>query len=230
MAHSPPDVVVADSWRAVHPDARVGVVALRNVQNPARHDGLDARRHELEASLRARFAGRSRAELGELATIQPYRAFYRAFDKSYHVLLQLESVVLKARPLASGTALVQAMFMAELESQLLTAGHDLDAIVPPLTIAAARGDEGYTRLDGQPQTLKANDMSMADAEGVVSSVIYGPDRRTRITAATRNVVFVTYAPKGIDEDAVRRHLATLETYVRIVSPTAELLAAGVWGH
>jgi DNA/RNA-binding domain of Phe-tRNA-synthetase-like protein len=138
-------------------------------------------------------------------------------------------VVLKARPLASGTALVQAMFMAELESQLLTAGHDLDAMAPPLTIAAARGDERYVRLDGQPQILKANDMYMADAEGVVSSVIYGPDHRTRITAATGKVVFVTYAPEGIDDDAVRRHLATLATYVRIVSPAAEQEAVGVWG-
>ena len=212
-------VVVADSWRAVHPDARVGVLALRNVRNPARHDLLDARRDALEASLRARFAGWSRAQLSELETIRAYTAFYRAFGQSYHVLLQLDSVAVKRKPIASGTALVQAMFMAELDTQLLTAGHDLDAIVPPLTIAAARGDETYTGITGQPHTLKPNDMYMADAQAVVASVIHGPDRRTRITSDTHRVMFVTYAPKGIGEDALRQHLAEIDTEAGTCSRT-----------
>ena len=87
-------IVVADSWRAVHPDARVGVLALRTVRTPARHDLLDARRDALEASLRARFAGWSRAQLSELETIRAYSALYRAFGPPYHVPLPLASVAL----------------------------------------------------------------------------------------------------------------------------------------
>ncbi|OGK85888.1 MAG: hypothetical protein A2X52_22355 [Candidatus Rokubacteria bacterium GWC2_70_16] len=223
------NVVVADSWRRVHPGARVGVLTLRDVQNPARHDLLDSRRDALEAALRARFGGWSRAELSELPTIRAYSAFYRGFGKSYHVLAQLESVALKGRPLARPTALVQAMFMAELESQLLTAGHDLDAIRPPLTIAAAGGEETYTRIDDQPQTLKRDDMCMADTQAVISSVLYGPDRRTRINPDTRGVMFVTYAPSGIAEDWVRRHLSVLREYVLIVSPGAEAEEVEIWG-
>jgi DNA/RNA-binding domain of Phe-tRNA-synthetase-like protein len=223
-------VVVADSWRAVHPDARVGVLRVSHVHNPARHNLLDARRDALEASLRARFAGWSRAQLSELETIRVYNAFYRAFGQSYHVLLQLDSVAVKRKPIASGTALVQAMFMAELESQLLTAGHDLDAIVPPVTIGAARGDETYTGIEGRPHTLKSGDMYMADAQAVVASVIHGPDRRTRITPDTHRVMFVTYAPRGIGDDALRDHLAAIETYVRIVAPEAQPEAVEVWGR
>jgi DNA/RNA-binding domain of Phe-tRNA-synthetase-like protein len=145
------------------------------------------------------------------------------------VLLQLESVALKARPLASPTALVQAMFMAEVESQLLTAGHDLDAVAPPLTIAAAGGNETYVRIGGEPQRLKPKDMYMADAQGVISSVIYGPDARTRITAETRAAMFVTYAPQGIAEEAVRQHLGRIEAYVRTVAPEASAAETGVYG-
>jgi DNA/RNA-binding domain of Phe-tRNA-synthetase-like protein len=214
------DVTVADSWRSTHPDARVGVVALRNVANPARHDALDARREALEAAIGARFAGHSRAQLNDLPTIKAYNAFYRPFGKSYHVLLQLESIALKGKPLASPSALVQAMFMAEVEGQLLTAGHDLDAIAPPLTIAASTGDETYTRINGQAQQLKPADMYMTDARGIVSSVIYGPDQRTRITADTRAALFVAYAPAGIAEAALREHLDRIAEYVRLVSPAA----------
>jgi DNA/RNA-binding domain of Phe-tRNA-synthetase-like protein len=223
------EVAVADSWRATHPDAHVGVVALRNVHNPARHDGLDARRQTLEAAIRERFAGLTRAQLNDLPAIKAYNAFYRPFGKSYHVLLQLESIALKGKPLTSPSALVQAMFMAEVEGQLLTAGHDLDAIAPPLTIAASTGDETYTRINGQPQQLKPHDMYMADAKGVVSSVIYGPDQRTRITADTRAVLFVTYAPTGIGETALRQHLDRIAEYVRLVSPAATVEEARIVG-
>jgi len=40
-------------------------------------------------------------------------------------------------------------------------------------------------------------MFIADGQGVISSIVYGPDRRTRITLATRNAVFTVYAPAGI---------------------------------
>jgi hypothetical protein len=73
MTAGAPDVHIADSWRSVHPDARVGVLVLRNVLNPARHEGLDVRRQALWASLRARFAGQSRAQLNELETIRAYK-------------------------------------------------------------------------------------------------------------------------------------------------------------
>jgi len=73
-------------------------------------------------------------------------------------------------------------------------------------------------------------MYMADAQAVVASVIHGPDHRTRITPDTHRVMFVTYAPKGIGEDALRHHLAEIERYVRIVSPEAQPEEVDVWGR
>jgi DNA/RNA-binding domain of Phe-tRNA-synthetase-like protein len=223
-------ILVADSWKSVHRDARVGLLALSGAMNPDRHGALDAPKREIEDALRARFAGKSKADLAALDTIRAYTAFYKPFNKTYHVLLQLESVALKGKPLSSATALVQAMFMAEVEHQLLTAGHDLEKVVPPVTIAASRGDETYTRINGSVQTLKANDMCMYDAEGILSSVIYGPDRRTQITGETRRVLYVTYAPGGIAGELLRTHLDRLEQYVRLVSPGVARELSGVWGE
>ena len=50
------------------------------------------------------------------------------------------------------------MFMAEVHTQMLTAGHDLAAVAPPLTIAASRGGESFVRINGKPQELKPGDM------------------------------------------------------------------------
>jgi hypothetical protein len=93
-------------------------------------------------------------------------------------------------------ALLEAMFMAELDDLLLTADHDLDALRLPLTLDVAQGTETYTLLRGDEQTLKAGDMFIRDAEGVIFSVLYGPDRRTPITPETKNVVFTVYAHAG----------------------------------
>ena len=114
------------------------MLALSGVRNPARAEALDAASRALEQSLREQFTGRTRPELGRVPTLAAYNAFYKPFGKSYHVQLQLESVVLKGKALASASALVQAMFMAELRGQLLTAGHDLERVVPPLTIGPRR--------------------------------------------------------------------------------------------
>ena len=65
-------------------------------------------------------------------------------------------------------------------------------------------------------------MLMADGAGVISSVLYGPDERTQITAATRSVLFAVYAPAGIDAGTVQAHLRDIRDYVLIVAPAAEV--------
>ena len=214
---------VADRWRSSFPGAHVGVLALRDVANPERDPALEARKAALVERLRVRFAGQDRRAIEALPAIQAYSAYLKPFKKSYHVQLQLESVALKGKPIPSVAALVECMFMAELEDQLLTAGHDLDVLKLPLRLDVSDGSESYTLMRDAPQLLKAGDMYIADGDGVVSSIVYGPDRRTRITPATRNVVFTVYAPAGIGAAAVRAHLDTIRGHVAAFAPQASVV-------
>jgi DNA/RNA-binding domain of Phe-tRNA-synthetase-like protein len=63
-------------------------------------------------------------------------------------------------------------------------------------------------------------MLMADDTGIVSSVLRGPDARTRITPETTRAVFAVYAPAGIGEDVVRRHLDDLRANAELIAPAA----------
>jgi DNA/RNA-binding domain of Phe-tRNA-synthetase-like protein len=119
-------------------------------------------------------------------------------------------------------ALVESMFMAEMQDLLLTAGHDLDVLRLPLTLDVAKGTEQYTLLRGEDQILKTDDMMISDREGVISSIIYGPDQRTQITLDTQNVVFTVYAPPGIDEQTVVNHLEHIRDNVLIFAPQAQV--------
>ena len=213
-------LIPSEAWKKAYPGALQGWLVMREVANPEQHPALEQRKAELEAELRARFAGYDRAAFGALPTIQPYAAYYARFKKSYHVQMQLESVVLKGKPLPRVAALVEAMFMAELESQLLTAGHDWESLREPLWLDVASGEERYTMLNGKEETLKPGDMFIADAEGVTSCIVYGPDQRTRIRPETRHVAFTVYAPPGIEAPALQRHLETIESYVRVIAPLA----------
>ncbi len=211
---------VSQTWKQSYPGAAAGILVMDDVINPAQSSALDARKVALEGELRARYADYDRAALRAIPTLQAYRAYYKRFRKSYHVQFQLESVAIKGKPIPHVAALVEAMFMAELENLLLTAGHDLDAVQPPVQLGIARGHEGYVRLNGQEQILKAGDMMISDVENVISSVIYGPDRRTRIRPGTTRVLFTVYAPPGIGEEAVVKHLQTIRDNVLLIAPDA----------
>lgn len=213
-------LIVSDSWKTAFPGAVVGALVLRNVANPESHAALEQRKEELESQLRARFAPGGRAAIRTLPVIQAYAAYFERFKKTYHVQLQLESVALKGKSIPHVAALVEAMFMAELQNLLLTAGHDLAAVQMPARLDVSTGSERYVRLDGQEQVLKPGDMMVADAQGVISDVIYGPDLRTRITPDTRRALFVVYAPAGIGAQAVRQHLEGIQANVALVAPEA----------
>lgn len=157
----------------------------------------------------------------ELEPIKAYNAYLKPFKKTYPVQLQLESVVFKGKSIPQVAALVEVMFMAELEDLLLTAGHDMDALQLPLDIEVANGGERYVGLTGEEQSVKAGDMMISDQAGIISSVVYGPDQRTRITHGTENVLFTTYAPSGITHETLREHLQHIRSNVLLITPEAE---------
>jgi len=113
------------------------------------------------------------------------------------------------------------MFMAELANLILTAGHDLDAMTPPLRADVTADGDRYILLNGAEAVLERGDMIMADGVGIVASVLRGPDQRTRITPETRHVLFAAYAPADVGVDAVRNHLDDIQANVRLVAPEAQ---------
>jgi DNA/RNA-binding domain of Phe-tRNA-synthetase-like protein len=211
---------VSDAWRSAFPGAHAGVLVMRGVCNPDHHGELESRKRALEEELRSRYAGQDRRAIQALPAIQAYNTYYKHFNKTYHVQLQLESIAFKGKEIPTVAALVECMFMAEVKNMLLTAGHDLDTVQIPATLRVSDGSESYTLLRGQEQVLKPGDMMIADSAGVISSVLYGPDQRTQIRPGTQSVLFTVYAPQGISPDTVKDHLMDIRDNILLVSPGA----------
>ncbi len=218
------EISFTEAWHAHFVGGHVGLLLLGPVDNRRRPTPLDEMKRALAADLRRRYGGLTRADLQQLPVLAAYKRYYRQFNKTYHVQLQLESVVHKGKALPAVNPLVDTCFAAELETHLLTASHDADRLAPPIAVDASSGDETLHLLSGRRRTIKAHDMMMTDAQGVVCTIIYGQDRRTAVTEATRRVLYVTYAPAGIATEAVAAHHQRLGDHVRLLAPGATVLA------
>jgi len=207
-------------WRAAHRGAAIGLLELSHVDNPRPSPLLDERKRETEARLRERYQTFTRQDFLSLPVMAAYARYYKRFDKTYHVLLQVESIVSKGKSLPNVSPLVDANFTAEVDTLVLTAGHDVDKLVGAVSIDVSHDGDQLTQMDGTPKAIRAGDMIMRDAKGICCSILYGQDDRSPISDGTSHVLYVAYAPAGVPGDTVEAHLRAVEAHVRLVSPMA----------
>ncbi len=215
-------------WIANHPEAYLGILVIKNASNLSAHPALDSARLDLERELRDQYGSLSKKNLRMDPVLSAYDSFYRVFRKSYHVRLQLESIVYHNKKIFSPSTLVASMFMAELRTGLLTAGHDLESLELPLTADLANGNESFIALGGSLKQIKQGDLYIRDRQGIISSVLDGPDQRSQIQLETEQVIYTTYGPPGINRDQILDQLEILESYLRLFSPEAERIQLEVF--
>jgi DNA/RNA-binding domain of Phe-tRNA-synthetase-like protein len=164
----------------------------------------------VEGRLRERFPGET---IDTDPVARAYAQYFRRYGGRYPVVHQAKTV-LAGRSIESTSALVAAMFTAELDSLVLTSGHDLRALRIPLVVDVAVAGDAYTTLSGKDRMLRAGDMIVRDAEGIIASVAYGPDDRTRLRPDTDAALFGAWCPVGIDPMIVEAHLERLAAVLR----------------
>jgi DNA/RNA-binding domain of Phe-tRNA-synthetase-like protein len=211
-------VDTSPAWKAAYPDGLIGILEISQVDNRAGAAELDAVKRRVEQALRERFNGYDRARFAAAPVLRDYVRYYKRFDKTYHVLLQLESVVLKGKSLPRVSPLVDANFAAELQTLVLTAGHDAAKLAIPVVIDISAAGESTVQMSGTTKSLPAGDMVMRDAAGISCSILYGQDNRSPITASTTSALYVAYAPPGVAHDDVRRQLEGILSNVRTFAP------------
>jgi DNA/RNA-binding domain of Phe-tRNA-synthetase-like protein len=207
-------------WRTANPAAIIGLLELLGVDNAGPSPRLDEYKRQTETRLRERYRGFARQDFLALPVMAAYARYYRRFGKTYHVQLQLESIVLKDKRLPNVSPLVDANFTAEMDTLVLTAGHDAAKLQDAVTIDVARDGDVMTQMTGAPKAIPTGDMVMRDAQGVCCSIIYGQDNRSPISSETSHVLYVVYAPAGVPSATVETHLELVEAHVRLVSPAA----------
>jgi DNA/RNA-binding domain of Phe-tRNA-synthetase-like protein len=211
---------IETAWHKAFPKAHIGVLQVCGVDN-TQSDLLEPHKRDLEQHLRQLYRQKTRAELLELPVLAAYKHYFKRFDKTYHVQLQLESVVHKEKSLPRVNPLVDAYFMAELETHVLVAGFDADLLQSP-RVMVADGVQTLLQTSGKTQTLKAGDMLLLDGERAICSVLYGQEAASLIAPITQNALFVTFAPEAVPAQAVQDLLETIVRHVQVFAPNAQI--------
>jgi len=209
-------------WRKTHLGAIIGLLEISGVDNTVPAPALKEEKRAVEAELRIRYEGFTRKDFRALPVIAAYREYYKRFKKTYHVLQQVESVAIKGRNLPNVSPLVDANFAAELDTLVLTAGHDVDKLQGKIYIDIAGESDEMTRMNGAVKKLYPGDMVMKDDSGVVCSIIYGQDNVSFITKKTSHVLYVVYAPGGVPEALVEKQLKKIESNIYLFSTDADV--------
>ncbi|MEN1761313.1 phenylalanine--tRNA ligase beta subunit-related protein [Anoxynatronum sibiricum] len=215
---------VTQELKKAYPGGSIGILALSGMKSREVSTRLEQEKKAVEETLRSRFHHHDRSSLKSMEPIGSYSEYYQSFRKTYHVLLQLESIVFKGKSIPTVSPAVEIMFMAELKNQMLTAGHDLDEVEGTLKAEVAQPGRTYESMSGKTIETAAGDMMITDERGILSSIIYGPDQRTRITPETERVVYTVYAPPGISKALVEEHLKDLEQYAALACSDVRVIS------
>lgn len=215
-------ISATEAWHAAFPGAFIGLLELSGLDPHAPSVPhlalLGERKRQIEARLREHYAGFTRADFLALPVMAAYDRYYTRFKKTYHLQLQLESIVLKGKSLPDLSPGVDANFMAEMHSLVNTAGHDVAKLRVPVVIDVSREEESMTQMNGSVKQIRAGDMVTRDADGISCSLIYGQDSRSPMSLQTTHALYVAYAPAGVPADTVTAQLKGIEEHVRLVSP------------
>jgi hypothetical protein len=138
--------------------------------------------------------------------IQAFDEFFTANGFRSPLGQQFEMVRRKGLP--PGSALVQALLLAEMSNGLLMGAQDAAAIQGEVVYDLACAGEAFKGMRGTVQ-CREGEVVLRDAEGIIASLFQGPDHRTRITKSTKNVIFFVFAVPGIDKEQVQQGTGTI---------------------
>ncbi len=205
------EVILSESLKECYPNIKIGILEVRDVVNKKFDFKLEEEKRKLEIFIRENYK-----DIENIDIIKDYNKFFKKYGKTYPIQFQIKSIV-KGKSFPTRSTIVEAMFMAELKNMYLTAGHDLDSLKGILNTKLANGTEECVKINGERQKLELGDIITMDDEGIISSVLYGPDYRTQITNKTKNCLFFSYFLYGENNNNIKRHFKDIMENIRICS-------------
>lgn len=152
----------------------------------------------------------------------PHYRFFKKFKKTYPVMLQYESAILKDRPFPRYNPVSEVAFLAEITTGVLSGAHDTDYIkgVVNLFLSADRTD--FVGLRGETVHTYPNDFCARDDEGIIFSLVAGADLRTCAKSDTKNALYPLFGTPDLSVTVLENAAQKLTEYIKVLCPKAEI--------
>lgn len=202
---------------------QIGLLNVKNFKPIADQSSFNILVNQTIIKINQDYGTLNRKQLKKKSPIDVFAKYYKRYGYSYPVLGQLESFLKGDKQLEADIPLLKVLLLTELESMLLMACHDMNSIKMPLTLERGAPDTEiqYVGISKREQKISVDDFYIRDEEAVISSVLKGPDYRTRITANTQDALFMIYGPYEIKplEVDIQIALDKLESLLKACSPS-----------
>lgn len=153
---------------------------------------------------------------------EPYFRYFRKHKKTYPVMAQLESFLLKGRPFPAYNPINQVAFLTELKTRMLTGTHDAGKIQGKLILFLPQEEISFAGMGGREKHSYIGDLTGRDDGGIILSMIAGADQRTCLTEETVHPVYMVFAPEGFPGAKVEACMNQMERYIKTLAPGAEI--------
>jgi len=204
-------LVIEDAFRQLFPEAMIGTVVVRGVDNRANGAACAALLAERIGETAARFEG---VEIPSSPAVAPWRAAYGRFGvKPSRYKSSIENLLRSAASerLRSINPLVDCYNAVSLAHLLPCGGEDLAAIRGGIRLTRAIGDEPFVPLGGtEPEPPPPGAVIYRDDAGVICSCWNWREAdRTKLTDATTDAFLCIEALPPTTPEALRAACAEL---------------------
>ena len=201
-------------------ERRIGIV---DVKYPDRSEwDIEGFEKYKDAELAAVRAAGSTYDRETVFRQDPYFRYFRKFKKSYPVMMQVESYLLKGRPFPEGAYINAVAFLTELKSHILLGTHDYDCVAGDIVFYNETAKTPFTGMINPDSHSYPNDITGRDDEGIIISMIAGADDRTCIHEDTSHVLYLIFGLPEIDDDQITEIAGQIKEAALALAPGAEI--------
>lgn len=150
----------------------------------------------------------------------PYFRYFRKFKKTYPVMMQVESFLLKGRPFPEGRYINAVAFLTELKTRILMGTHDAERVDGDIVIYTETEKVPFPSIHGSEGHSYPGDTTGRDDSGVIISMIAGADSRTCLHEDSTHVLYLAFGTPGTSAEVLDECLDQAEEYVKTLAPNA----------
>jgi len=177
-----------------------GFCLITGCRNPENPPGFDQYKRRLLRKMR------KRETLGRITErINGYERFFAGFGFDCPLPGHLRRTINSGFPRYN--LMVDAHFMAEMCAGILVAVTDFDRFEGALELDLAEEGEICMGMGGREFQTKEGEIVLRDEREIVCVLCQGADEKTRVSEATRNVLFYAYGIPGIGSDFLKAGLS-----------------------
>ena len=190
---------ITEAYRQRFPDLAFGIGAIQACTYFEKNESFKLSKRELLRKMRRRT---NLAQLEEWINL--YDQFFKEWGYPCPLPGHFKRTIEMGFPIVN--LFIDTHIIAEMCHGILMAIQDLDCFQGEWKLDLAQEGETFQGVSGKMIRCKEDEIVLRDKEGIVCSLFQGPDFKTRVEPASKNIVVYIFTAPGIQEDHVSNGL------------------------